>query len=800
MLLRMMKIVRVSPKGWRTSLIFECKVTVKNTKSFRLRRFFLFLTKKNSNFAYNFHIAHYMAPRLHNITSHILHTLIVFVLLVLVGCDGTRYVADGDYLLTSTHVTCENPRINLTTMDTYIRQRPNSKWLSSLKMPLGFYSMSGADTTKWINRTLRNWGQAPVVYDSVLTARTVEDITAAVRNEGYLNAQVIPQLSAVGKRMKVNYNIVTGSPYVVRKIYYNIDDPAIDGLLADDDQLLDMHSGQIFSVNQLGKNRNRITDYLNNHGYYLFNKEFISFDVDSSQMIRTVDVTMNIDLYRRNNYQEYSPHPKYRIRNVYFEGANTPEFKLRPSVLEQNSFIAPGAPYSAADLQKTYTRFSRLQAIRYTNIHFDENPDSMYLDCHIQVSPQKTHSIQFQPEGTNTAGDLGAAVSLIYQNRNVFHGSELLNVTARGAFEAIRGLEGYQSHNYEEIGLETSLAFPRFLFPWMKKSFHRRSSATSEILFSFNRQNRPEFQRRIFTTAWRYKWSNPQKHIQYKVDAIDVNFISMPWISETFKHDYLESESNRNAILRYNYEDLMIVKTGVGFTYSDRGRAVRLNLETAGNVLQFLASPLKFKKNSEGQNTFLGIAYAQYVKGDADYTRLFALDDRSNLAVHARLGVAYPYGNSTILPFEKRYFAGGSNSVRGWSVRSLGPGGYQRKDGRIDFINQTGDIKLELSAEMRSKLFWRFQSAIFVDAGNIWTIRKYEDQPDGQFKFDTFMQQIAVAYGVGLRLNFDYFVIRLDMGMKAVNPAYTTTREHYPLVHPRFSRDHAFHFAVGFPF
>ena len=746
------------------------------------------------------YIAHNMARRLNNITSYILYTLFVFVLLALVGCDGTRYVADGDYLLTSTHVSCENPRINITTMDTYIRQRPNSKWLSSLKVPLGFYSMSGVDTTKWINRTLRNWGQAPVVYDSLLTARTVEDITAAVRNEGYLNATVTPQLTKKGKRIKVNYDIVTGSPYVVRKIKYDIKDPIIGDMLAKDEQLLDMHIGQIFSVNQLGRNRNRITDYLNNHGYYQFNKEFITFDVDSSQMNRTVDVTMNIDLYRRNSYQDFSLHPLYSVRNVYFEGANTPDFTLRRSVLEQNSFIASGKPYSAADLQRTYTRFSRLQAIRYTNIHFDENPDSMYLDCHIQVSPQKTNSIQFQPEGTNTAGDLGAAVSLIYQNRNIFHGSELLNVTARGAYEAIRGLEGYQSHNYEEWGLETSLAFPRFLFPWMKKSFHRRSSATSEILFSYNRQNRPEFQRRIFTAAWRYKWNNPRKHTQYKVDAIDVNFISMPWISETFKHDYLDSVSNRNAILRYNYENLMIMKAGIGFTYSDKGKTIRLNFESAGNVLHLLSAPLKFRENDEGQNTFLGIAYAQYIKGDVDYTRLFALDDRSNLAVHARLGIAYPYGNSSILPFEKRYFAGGSNSVRGWSVRSLGPGGYVRNDGRIDFINQTGDIKLELSAEMRSHLFWRFQSAIFVDAGNIWTIRKYDDQPDGQFRFDTFMKQIAVAYGIGLRLNFDYFVIRLDMGMKAVNPAYTTSHEHFPLVHPNFSRDHAFHFAVGFPF
>lgn len=741
-----------------------------------------------------------MADCLHNIISRTLYIIIMFFLLVLVGCDGTRYVADGDYLLTSTRVSCENPRINLTTMDTYIRQHPNSKWLSTLKIPLGFYSMSGADTTKWINRTLRSWGQAPVVYDSVLTQRTVEDITAAVRNEGYLNAVVIPHLSSEGKRIKVDYDITTGSPYIVKKINYKIKDSLIASILKENDQLLDMHTGQIFSVNQLGNNRNRITEFLMNHGYYQFNKEFISFDVDSSQVNRTVDVTMNIDLYRRNSYQNLSQHPLYYVRNVYFDGADTPDFNIRQSVLEQNSFIAPGKPYSAADLQKTYARFSRLQAVRYTNIHFTENPDSLYLDCHIQVSPEKTNSIQFQPEGTNTNGDLGAAVSIIYQNRNLFHGGELFNITGRGAYETIRKLEGYQNHDYEEWGIETSLSFPRFLFPWMKKSFHRRSSATSEVLINYNRQNRPEFQRRIFTAAWRYKWSNPSKHTLYKVDAIDVNFISMPWISETFKHDYIDSVSNRNAILRYNYENLMIMKSGLGFTYSDKGKVIRLNFESAGNFFNLLSSPFGFKKNKDGQYMVFGIAYAQYIKGDADYSGVFALNDKNNLAVHARLGVAYPYGNSTILPFEKRYFAGGSNSVRGWSVRHLGPGGYICKDGRIDFINQTGDIKLELSAELRSKLFWRFQSAIFIDAGNIWTMREYEDQPNGQFRFDKFWKQIAVAYGVGLRLNFDYFVIRLDMGMKAVNPAYTTSREHYPLVHPNFSRDRAFHFAVGLPF
>ena len=196
----------------------------------------------------------------------------------------------------------------------------------------------------------------------------------------------------------------------------------------------------------------------------------------------------------------------------------------------------------------------------------------------------------------------------------------------------------------------------------------------------------------------------------------------------------------------------------------------------------------------------MNIAYAQYVKGDFDISKSFKFDERNSLALHLGLGIAYPYGNSTILPYEKRYFSGGANSVRGWSVRELGPGTYTGTDGRIDFINQTGDIKLDMNAEYRTSLFWKIHGAVFVDAGNIWTIRSYEEQPGGQFRFGTFWRQIAVAYGLGFRLNFDYFILRLDGGMKAVNPAYSNARQHFPLIHPDFHRDFTFHFAVGLPF
>ena len=281
---------------------------------------------------------------------------------------------------------------------------------------------------------------------------------------------------------------------------------------------------------------------------------------------------------------------------------------------------------------------------------------------------------------------------------------------------------------------------------------------------------------------------------------LDLNYIYMPWISSTFKRDYLDDVTNRNAILRYNYEDLFIMKIGAGLSYSDGENAVRANIETAGNILRGFSNAFRFKQNKNGQYTLFNIAYAQYVKFDIDYTHLFHFDSRNSLAAHVDLGIAWPYGNSTVLPFEKRYFSGGANSVRGWTVRGLGPGKYRGSDGRIDFINQTGDVKLNLNLEYRSYLFWKLNGAAFIDAGNIWTLRNYAEQPGGQFNIVTFYKQIAVAYGLGLRLNFDYFILRFDVGMKSINPAYRTRNEHYAIFYPDFGRDIAFHFAVGLPF
>ena len=727
----------------------------------------------------------------------------IILIFIFVSCSETKYVSEGCYLLDDVEVKLDgkHANIDMDKMKSRVRQNGNSRWFSALKIPLATYSLSGRDTTKWINRALRSMGEPPVIYDSVRTARSALDLTAELSNSGFLRAWVGVETKKKQKKIDVTYVLHPGRLYYINDMSYYIGDSVISQLLCMDDSAnWGLKPGMQFSVERLDRERKRITDVLADNGFYKFNKDYITYSADSIIGTNLVDLSLVLHPYRSNDGSD-ALHPRYKVNTVNYSSGDTGDgnIKLKKSVLENNTFIRPGHHYSANDLQKTYNHFGRLQAVRYTNVGFRENADSLLLDCDIQISMNKPSTISFQPEGTNTAGDFGAAASLTYQNRNLFHGSEVFSIELRGAYEAIRGLEGYANENFEEYSVETSLLFPRFIAPFLSGRFRRRTTATSEVSLLYDLQNRPEYHRRVLSVAWRYKWSGANRNDRYQIDLIDLNYVFMPWISDKFRKDYLEDENSRNAILRYNYEDLFIMRLGVGYAYNNGRYAIKANVETAGNMLGLGAKLFDFSKNSEGQYSLFNIAYAQYVKGDFDFTWNMQFDYNNSLVWHFGFGIAYPYGNSTILPFEKRYFSGGANSVRGWSVRGLGPGTYIGRDGNIDFINQTGDMKLDFNMEYRAHLFWKLNGALFVDAGNIWTLRNYDDQPGGQFKLRDFWKQLAVSYGFGVRLNFDYFILRFDLGMKAVNPAYTG-RDHYPIIQPKLNRDLTFHFAVGLPF
>ena len=741
---------------------------------------------------------------------------------------------EGEYLLDNVKLTSDNKALKPADLRLFVRQNPNSKWFSVFKTPLHVYSLSGKKhPNRWYNKMFRRIGDAPVIYDEKQTLCSQEEIRKAVQNMGYLGAEVEKKTTTKKKKISVTYHVKSGKPYVVRSIQRNIEDNKIGLYLSNDSTTSLLREGMPLDIGVLDRERERITNKLANVGYYKFHKDYIQYTVDTVLNTYQVDLTLNLYKYQDKEGQEHDRHPQYLINKVSFitdfdlmrsssiESISindslhymgypiyfNDKLYLRPKILVGASQLKGRHLYNASEVQQTYNNYGRLHALKYTNISFIENKeDSTLLNAYVLLTRAKDKSVAFELDGTNSAGDLGAAAAVSFSHRNLFRGSETFNVRLRGAFEAITNLPGYDDKNYREYGVETSINFPRFLFPFLTSNFKNKIRANTEFGLQYNYQIRPEFSRIQASGNWSYRWQlRPEQ--QFRIDLIDANYLYMPSVSDKFKQDYLEG--GNNYILEYNYKDRLILSTGFHYSYNSArfagfGQASPANslsfkfgFESAGNMLYGISNLVKSKKNSDGEYSVLDIPYAQYVKADVSVAKNLVVDDRNSFAFHFGLGVAYPYGNATVIPFEKRYFSGGANSVRGWSVRGLGPGSFA---GDGNFLNQSGDIKLDMNLEYRTNLFWKLRGALFVDAGNIWTIRAYDSQPGGQFKFNEFYKQIAVAYGLGLRIDFDFFILRFDGGMKAINPEFVSGKDKYPLIRPKFSRDFAFHFAVGYPF
>ena len=768
--------------------------------------------------------------------KRILRLYIYLTLIALLSsCSANRFIPENQYLLDEVNILSDTKEVNPSLFTSYVRQNPNAKWFNLVKVPMHIYCLSGQDSTGSFNRFLKKLGDKPVIYDPFVTVKSQMEIEKAVKNMGYMRAKVHLNTEIEKNKLKVNYLIEAGQPYTVQHIAYNIDDMLINDYIEKDSANSYLYEGMPFDVTILDNERNRITKLLQNNGYYKFNKDFLVYQADTVRNTFQVNLTMKLLPFQLRKEDVPTKHKQYTIRNINFltednlflQGNSLSEYDsihhkglhiyykdnlyLRPNILANFNYIQPQELYREQDVQNTYTSMGRLRALKYTNINFNEVTlnDSTQLDANILMTKGKNQSLSFEIEGTNSAGDLGAAASMTFQHRNVFKGSETFTMKVRGAYEAITGLqEGYENDDYKDYGLEASLNFPEFKFPFLSSDFKRKIRATSEVGMNFNSQIRPEFTRTLASASWSYKWVD-NKRSQHRFDLLNINYIYVPWKSDNFKA-YLENLTDRNSILIKSYEDQLIVRMGYSYIYNSANNltrtsnkrnsySIRINLEEAGNLLYAASKTIHTTPKEDKGYVIANIPFAQYVKGDFDYAHNWNIDKRNSFVFHIGMGIAYPYGNSQVLPFEKRYFSGGPNSVRGWSVRSLGPGSYKGTDGNMNYINHTGDIKLDMNIEYRTHLFWKFNGAAFIDAGNVWNIREYEGQEEGTFRFNRFYKQLAVAYGLGIRFDLDYLIIRFDGGMKAINPMQTGKYQ-YPFIRPNFNRDFAFHFAVGYPF
>lgn len=753
----------------------------------------------------------------------------ILFLLLLNACSSVKYLPENSFLLTKVQVETSKSDLAKSEIRTYLRTVPNSRILGFWRLHLGLYNMSGADTSKGFNRLLRRMGEPPVVFDSLLVESSVGQINRLFQNKGYFLGTITDSIIYQNNRkVRLLYTLHPGKRYRINNTTFSISDSSINQIVAPDSLKTFLKKGRPFDSELFNQERDRITSQLRNAGFFDFSKDYISFKVDSA--LGNYCINDTVVLRHWDEEMQIIEHRKYVYRNVYYIISRNPQkallnpdendtkfdtlayrnsfflfdgkIELHPTVLINSSYINPGESYNGSLVEKTRLLLSSLGYFRYVDIRFKDSSaptDSLgQLDCFVQLIPATKQFYSVEVEGTNSSGNLGVGGSIKFQNRNLFHGAEVLDLGVRAATERqmARGSTKEEFRTFE-FGANAGIEFPKFLIPFSIEGFRKKYNPRTSVQLYYNYQRRPDYTRTIANIRYGYNWRS-SKYINHYLYPAEINFVWLPRVDPTF---WSEIE---NTFLKNSYENHFILNTNYALIYNTQLRPQqteflygKFNVEVAGNLLHAVV-PM-WKEPVEGDSyELMGVQFAQYAKGEFEFRYHHAINKMNAFAYRFLSGVAYPYGNSTVLPFEKQYFSGGANGIRAWPVRGLGPGTFV--DTVLTYYNQMADIKLEANVEYRFKLVWLFEGALFVDAGNIWSIRADAAPQGGLFKWDQFYKQIAVGTGVGLRSDFNYFIFRVDMGVKALDPTRPPGQQ-FMLGSEALKWDNlTFNFAIGYPF
>jgi hypothetical protein len=730
---------------------------------------------------------------------------------LMTSCTPTRYVPEGEYLLGKNKIEVTKKNIPQDRIKGYIIQKPNKKLLG-MRLYLFLYSLSDITREKGPHSWLRRIGEEPVIYNSSLTALSKGQIKQYLENKGYYHAVVKDTVVYHGRNAKVRYQINTFEPFRIRNISYFFEDTGLISHILPDTVNSRLSKGMRFDKEILQEERVRIENHLKEQGYFRFSKEYIFYDAAVDRDNYSVDLVMRI-----REYVEGKPDPRtkvkyhhpYRLRqvNVYpdFSYGELPQpsrkktmladtvkyhdiffispgkSNVKPSVIANASFLLPGQPYKQSYVNRTYRNLADLNLIRYTNITFWESdsvpPDQFYrfVDCHIELAQKKVQSYQTELAGTNSAGDLGVRGNILYQNMNLFRGAEVFNLKLTGAIEALKNRSESKYKSMQEIGLESSIVFPKFFSPFRMEGFVRRFSPKTSISAAFNYQSRPDYTRSIANASFSYRW-RASPYITHTIWPIEINYVQI--YENVSSGEFLDSI--RTTPLGYSFEDHLVNVARYGMELNNQtiGKRkdfvfTRVNIESAGNLVNLTRHVFSESRPDSGQ--VFGVPYFQYMRGDLEFSFYNIIDKQNTFVYHLFIGLGFPYGNSMSMPYEKKYYGGGPNSLRGWSTRDVGPGSFARQDSVERSIyyypNRTGDMKLEANVEYRFKVIWKMGAAIFLDAGNVWDLQKDPEKPGADFAWNRFYKELAIGTGFGARFDFSFFLLRLDFGIRLRDPA-----------------------------
>ncbi len=778
--------------------------------------------------------------------GRILKYISAILLLLIWGCSTTRVIPQGESRLKSNNIKITNSRTYpASELEPYLKQKPNTYFIFGWNPFLNVYNWQNGKDGGW-DKFVKKIGQEPVIFDPSLVESSKVNITNHLKFQGYYNSKVSDNIHTEKKKTTVDYNVTLGHQYPVTQIRYNIPDTLLAGVFYSDSLQNVIEEGVYLSEEYLGNKSEVIARNLRNRGFYGFTKNYFFFTADTLKKGGNAHLNVDIKNYTRNESQaQAKPHRIFRIGDVTIQALRKPsnplvyEFAgdsvvaiptmnlslptdstmykgikikyrrnllLKRRVLERMNQVIPGSMYNEEQVSNTYNRFSNLKLFSSVNIQMNQK-DSNTVDCNMTLTASELQGYKLAMEASiNSTGLFGISPSVSYYHKNLFRGAELFSINLMGDFQF--GL-GNSNKRATEFGASTSLSIPNFLL-LPDRIFKSQNIPRTEFSVSYNFQERPEYTRNIISGSYSYVWSTRDRFF-YKVSPVQLSIVKI----YNMKPDFYESL--RDPFLINSYQDHFDLGLGSSFYYTTDASPVpahsyfylRWQNDLSGNLLSLFNRTMD--RNSSGQRLIWDSPYSQYYKTEASVVYTWKLGKKEDHAIAARFlaGVGVGYGNSVTLPFEKLFWAGGAYSLRAWQARTVGPG-YAQADTTFTIPNQTGDMRLEANLEYRFPLFWNFEGAVFADAGNVWNIKRNYTAKDeqanddiitrskeGLFKFDSFYRHIAADWGAGLRLNLDFVLLRLDLGMKIYDPAQNSW------IGPRGwlrKGNYGVQFGVGYPF
>ena len=714
-------------------------------------------------------------------------------ILMLSGCSTTKLVPEGEHRLKENKITIENSDdYSSSDLNSFLKQKAGG----GLNLPLWMYNWGDGSGSSW-DKFTKKIGRAPVIYDSTAVYSSEVSMLSHLEFLGYYNSSIRDSVDFKGKNATQHYFVNLGKRFPINKVDYVIRDTVLRRL-TDEGAGYAIKKGDYLSEKLLENESARLSQIYRNNGYWGLTKYYFFYYADTTAVRDSAALYVRLEDYSRNEQPSAAkPHARYYLRQISVVPMRG--LKVRSSFTDEVNRLKAGDMYSEEAVTNTYNRFSSVPLFQTVNVQLTE-ADSSHVDCSILLTPSKLQSVKVNLEASvNSSSLFGISPSVQWTHKNIFGGGEVLSFGFMGNFQFMLNSSNVHSN---ELGVSTTLSIPKFLL--LSDKLFPKNLPKTEFNITYNYQNRPEYTRNILSSAYGYRFDvGGQYFLQLnplQASIVRLSNVDDEWLSHL-----------TDPFLQYSYKNHFDLGSGAVFyfTSNPKGASVsnfyaRWQLDVAGNVLSLFNSSLKVDEDSN--HLIWGIPYAQYVRNEISLVYTWKFGPSNNFALAGRFtgGAGISYGNSTTLPFERLFWVGGANSLRGWQARSVGPGSAPR-DTTFKIANQTGDMKLEANLEFRFPLFSVLRGAVFFDAGNVWNIPKdmtsllseEAGSNRGEFRFSTLGTSVAMDYGVGIRLDLSAILVRVDFGVQLYNPSKQS------FVNPKnIFRDDAcaLHFGIGLPF